>query len=91
MDARDYIESLKGRKNKYSHLELYMYGITDKDSFDIFVNDLFDEIRSDINNQIEFRRENSYMAPIEKEYKELSDYSKHIADMAMMYKVLRGF
>lgn len=91
MEIKSYIDSLRNKKGKYSHLELYMYGITSKDDFDTFVTDLFDEIKDDVNNQIAFRRESNYLAPVEKEYKDLSDYSEHLVNMAMMYKVLRGF
>ena len=91
MEIKSYIDSLKNKRNKYSHLEFYMYGITSKDDFDTFVNDLFDEIKDDVNNQIAFRKESNYFAPVEKEYKDLSDCSERLVNMAMMYKVLRGF
>ena len=90
MEAKELIETIRLQYKTFSHLKLMLQGCS-KVQFEELTNDLFDTIFSNERMYDEFRKDHGIIAPVQKEYNDLCNYSNNILNFFNLYKNLYGF
>lgn len=91
MTPQDYLEYLRKRYKTYAYLKYSLKNCTDKKSFKDLSNQLLEEIFEDEKMYFDFSKQGIPMAPIIKEYENVSNYSQRVMQFYTMYKELTDF
>ena len=90
MNPQQYLEYLRGR---YKTLAYFKYSLHDanKEKFEDLKNQLLEEIFENEKMYFDFSKEGLVIAPIQKEYENLSAYSQRVMQFFTMFQQLKRF
>jgi len=89
MDPKDYLEYMRGR---YKVLAYFKYSLLNsrKEQFEDLKNQLLEEIAENEKMYFDFSKAGTILAPIQKEYENLVNYSQKTMEFFVMYKTLNN-
>lgn len=90
MTPQQYLEFMKKRYHTYAYLK-YSLKDCNRETFEEKSKELLDEIFEDEKMYFDFSKYCSLVAPVQREYENLSAYSQRVMKFFVMFKELKGF
>ena len=90
MTPQEYLEFMRKRYHTYAYFK-YSLKNCSKETFEEKTKELLDEVFEDEKMYFDFTKGQMLIAPIQKEYENLSNYSQKVIQFFTMIKELRGF
>ena len=91
MTPQEYLEFMKKRYHTYAYFKYSLKDCKTESDFSVKSNELLDEIFEDEKMYFDFTKGQLLMAPIQKEYENLSAYSQKVMQFFTMFQQLKGF
>ena len=90
MTPQQYLEYLKGRYKTLAYFKFSLQN-ADKEKFEDLKNQLLEEIFENEKMYFDFSKQGLILAPIQKEYENLTNYSQKVMEFFVMFKTLNKF
>ena len=91
MTPQEYLEFMRKRYHTYTYLKYSLKDCNNTLQFSEKSNELLDEIFEDEKMYFDFTKANQLLAPIQKEYENLSAYFQKVMQFFTMFQQLKGF
>ena len=91
MTPQEYLEFMRKRYHTYAYLKYSLKDCNNASQFSEKSNELLDEVFEDEKMYFDFTKGQSLIAPIQKEYENLSAYSQKVIQFFTMFQKLKGF
>ena len=91
MTPQQYLEFMRNRYHTYAYLKYSLKDCKDQLQFHDKSNDLLEEIFEDEKMYFDFSKNGPLLAPIQKEYENLSHYSQTVLQFFVAYKQLNNY
>ena len=91
MTPQEYLEFMRKRYHTYAYFKYSLKDCKTEADFSAKSNELLDEIFEDEKMYFDFTKGQLLMAPIQKEYENLSAYSQRVMQFFTMFQQLKGF
>ena len=91
MTPQEYLEFMRKRYHTYAYFKYSLKDCKTEADFSVKSDELLDEIFEDEKMYFDFTKGQLPMAPIQKEYENLSAYSQKVIQFFTMFQQLKGF